>query len=144
MWTWTGTQTIMEASGRSESHRLTSGNQTWCFTTSKDSLRNTHTRTHARVPAQPSPLRSSAALMATSPSSTRLRCCWSTQGRSSGTLRPSSRATARSVSSISPLTCKTAAWNWEPGPTMDCWLSSTRWVWSGVLKIKKRMTSDWF
>lgn len=105
---------------------------------------NIPSETHACMPAQlshPSLLRISAAPMATLPSSTKLKSCWSTLGRLFGTLQPSSRATVRLVSSISRLMCKTVAWNWEPGPTMDCWLSSTQWVSYEVIRKKKIITS---
>lgn len=68
-------------------------------------------------------LSESAVPMVTLPSSMRPRCCWSTRAWSRGTHLPSSKATVKSLCCISLLTSKTAAWSWEPGPTMETSLS---------------------
>lgn len=71
---------------------------------------------------------SPAVLMETLGSSMKLKSCWSTLARLHGTLQPSSRATVKSLSCTSHLTCRTAAWNWGSGHTTAGWLSSTQLV----------------
>lgn len=63
-------------------------------------------------------------LTVTLPSFMRPKCCWSTQEWSRGTHLPSSRATVKLLCCISPLTSRTAAWSWAPGPTTETWSSS--------------------
>lgn len=136
----------MEVSGRSECHQPTYGNRTWCCITSNPPRSVSTLLLCLLTPFHCCHsqaffcffLLSPAVLTATSPSSTRLKSCWTTPGWSTGTLQPFSRVTARSSSCTSHSTCRTAAWSWEHGHTTACWSPSTLWVCKtgGKMRVK--------